>query len=346
MKNELEDPQPAVSLEFSGAEETYDNGLFRITLPAELIAEDVDSDLRFRVDGLPFQIDWTTTILEKPALEQMNCPLETVEDIIRFFLPDLSPQDPMRPIFLANGFYMGSQSCFRGGECRNSCVLVALADEDTLVMASLELTAPGRWKDDMRLFGLLHLLRKSVRSALCSIGESKVNTSRDWLNVEKIGICFPEMLGGMTYRLAVDYRPVDEGKGISLRYTDDDGRRADIYIYDNGDDYIEPGAETEDVAREMRSTTTEIFTVYQSSELSMLRDTITNYGEDLRFADVRYYIPPELTTDGGAFVTATHITAYRGAFIKVRFTPMSGEIQQQHPLLDRFMNDLADLLAA
>jgi|GEM_PF-6605495 len=103
--------------------------------------------------------------------------------------------------------------------------------------------------------------------------------------------------------------------------------------------------ETEDVAGEMCSTTTEIFTVYQSSDLYMLRETITTFGEDLRFAGIRYRIPPELSANGEPFVTATLITAYRGAFIKIRFTPMPGEIQQQHPLLDAFIKDLAKVLA-
>lgn len=340
----MEDPPPVVSLEFSGEEETYDNGIFRITVPAELIAEDVDDSLCFRIEGLPFRISWTTTILAKSELEQMNCPSETLEDVMRFFVLDLLPEDPLQPFFITNGFYMASHVCVREGECRNCCVLANFLERETFLMASMELTAPEEWKDDPRLFHLLYFLRKSVLFAHCSIGESKINTSQAWLNVEKLGVHFPEMLGGMTYRLAVDYKAVDKGKGISLRYTDDDGRRADIYIYDNGDDYIEPGAETEDVAGEMCSTTTEIFTVYQSSDLYMLRDTITTYGEDLRFADIRYHIPPELSATGEPFVTATLITAYRGAFIKIRFTPMPGEIQQQHPLLDAFIKDLAKVL--
>lgn len=47
-----------------------------------------------------------------------------------------------------------------------------------------------------------------------------------------------------------------------------------------------------------------------------------------------------------AVVTATLITAYRGEFIKVRFTPLPGEIHVRYPLVEKFMDDLAEILLA
>ncbi|MEI8122009.1 MAG: hypothetical protein WCI20_08140 [bacterium] len=47
-----------------------------------------------------------------------------------------------------------------------------------------------------------------------------------------------------------------------------------------------------------------------------------------------------------AVVTATLITAYRGVFVKVRFTPLPGEIHLRHPLVEKFMNDLTQILLA
>lgn len=211
MTLENEPPQPAGHLEFSGEEEIYDDGVFRISLPAELIPQVVEDALSFEIDGFPFRILWTTGVLEGPDLETLECPSETLEDVIRFFIPDLLPEDTLRPVSLANGFSLGSHGCVREGERRNCCLLASFADDDAVVLATLEVAAPEEWQNDRHFVFLLHLLKKSIRSVRCTIGEPTINTSKALLHVPKIGIRFPLMLGSMVYRFATDYDPQAAG---------------------------------------------------------------------------------------------------------------------------------------
>ena len=340
--------KPTGSFEFSGEQEIYDDGVFRIHLPAELVCEKNgdEESMTFSIDGLPFRVEWTTIVLDKTQIEQMGGPVDTIEEVMRFFMPDLADDAPLRLFQLANGFQLASHGCIREEKYRACCQLAQFVDEDTLVGISVELTAPEEWENDPRLVGLQHFLKSSIRRAHCTLEEPRINSSAAWLHVEKIGVRFPAELGGMAYRYATDFECRLEGRGVCLSYTDEEGRKADIFIYDNGDDYIEPGAESEDVQMEMCSAVMEIWQIYQSSDLYLLRDTVTVYGEDLPFADQRYRIPPELTRMNRAVSTATLITAYRGAFVKIRFTPLPGEIQIRHRLLETFMNDLADVFAA
>jgi hypothetical protein len=347
VKLEKEKPDPTGSFEFSGEEEFYDDGVFRIKLPAEMLLEENGEDsLKFRIDGLPFRIEWSTIVLDGAHLAQLGAPSDTIEGAMRFFMPDLPPDEPLRLIPLVNGFNLASYGCVCDREYRAWCQLAEFVDEGTMVGASLELFAPEAWENDPRLFGIKHILKGAVRHAICSLGEPRINSSQAWMNVEKIGVQFPAELAGMTYRYAADYENNLEGQGVSLCYSDGEGRKADIYVYDNGNDYIEQGAESEDVQMEMCSASMQISQIYQSSDLYLLRDAVTVYGEDLPFADQRYRIPPELTRANRAVSTATLITAYRGAFVKVRFTPLPGEIQARHPLLETFMSDMADVFAA
>lgn len=346
MKYEVEQPEPAGGLEFSGKEEIYDDGIFRISLPAELITQIGDDSLCFGLDGLPIRVIWTTLFAERSELEQLDCPTETLEGVMRFFLPDLLPEEIERPVFLTNGFYRMSHGSVRDGKCRSCCLLTNFAEEDAVVMASLEVIAPEDWQDDLRRVGLLHLLKRSVRSAQCTIGEPRINTSRSFLNIPKIGIRFPTMLASMSYDFATDYESQGPGEGESLRYSDEDGRKGDIYIYDSGEELIEPGTETELVREQMADAISCIESTYESAVSEPLEEIVTSFGREEMAFLVRWILLVDPETGEISWVTAILLAARKGVFIKVRFTPLPSETEVPHPLLERFMNDLADVLTA
>jgi len=72
---------PADSFEFSGEQEIYDDGVFRIELASELVPESDDSDgsMKFAIDGLPFLVEWTTIVLNKTQIGQMGGPSDSIE---------------------------------------------------------------------------------------------------------------------------------------------------------------------------------------------------------------------------------------------------------------------------
>jgi len=341
----LNPPLPDLSPLQLGSEDIYDDGIFRIYLPSQMIPELVNGSLHFHIEGLPFHMVWTTMVVSKPELEQINCPSETLAEVMRFLMPDLSPDEPMKPIFMASGFHMGSHECVSEGECRSSLILAAFADERTFLIATLEVTAPEAALDDIRLNFLRHHLRKSVRCARCSIGEPRINSSFDWLYVPKIQKQFPEVLGAMIYQYATDYESTAAGEGISLRYADGFGRKADIYIYDSGEDFIETGAETAQGLSQMEVATHDMEAVCHPNKPEILRDSVSSFGrQEIPFLDRRFLVtstgPEHFTLN-----TAILISAQRGAFIKIRFTILPGENKPRHPLLDALMNDLADVLS-
>lgn len=348
MNEEINPQHPADSFEFSGEQETYDDGVFRIQLAAELTleADGGDDSMKFTIDGLPFRIEWTTIVLDRTQIEQLGGPSDTIEGVMRFFMPDLPSDAPLRLIPMANGFNLASHGCIRDGECRACCLLAQFVDDETLVGTSLELTAPEEWENDPRLVGFQHFLKSSVRGAHCSLGEPRINTSRAWLNVGKIGVRFPDELGGMKFGFASDYEYHQEGHGISLRYWDDEGRKADIYIFDHQEELIEPGAETDQVLAEMEAAMLHLETVCDPAIPELLSEAVTPYGrEEIAFLDRRFLVVgPE--PDDSEFVTVILLAARLGAFIKVRFSPLPGETEPKHPLLEAFMNDLADVLTA
>ena len=348
MNEKIDPPEQTCSFEFSGEQEMYDDGVFRIELAAELIpeTEDGEESMKFSIKGLPFHVEWTTIVLDRTQIEQMGGPADTIEGVMRFFMPDLADGEPLRPIPLANGFNMASHGCIRDGEYRACCLLAQFVDEDTLVGTSVELAAPEEWENDPRLVGFQHFLKSSVRSAHCSLGEPRINSSRAWLNVGKIGVRFPDELGGMKYRFASDYESAREGEGVSLRYSDDERRKADIYIFDLQEELIEPGAETDQTLAQMQATISDLETFHAPTIPEPLSESVSSYGRDeVAFLDRRFLIAGAEPEDQG-IVTVILLAARLGAFIKVRFSPLPGETQPKHPLLEAFMNDLADVLAA
>lgn len=366
---------------FSGKQEIYDDGIVRIGLPAELVPQDGDDFLCFRLDGMPFRITWKTLVISRTELEKLGCPWETERGLIRFILPafrtirktlfsgrseseqrqrpsktlegvmrsflaDLLPEDTLRPVFLANGFYLGSHGCVREGECRSDCLLANFLDEDTIVLASLQVTTPEDWQFNPSRIALLHLLKRSIRSAQCSIGEPRKNTSKAFLNVPKIGIRFPSELGSMIYQFATNYESQVSGVDVSLRYEDEDGRRADLYLYDFGEELIEPGAETDLVREHMDAACKTIEEVFAPKTPEFLGEIVALFGrEEMRFL-VRWFLLEGSNPEELQSATAILLAARKGVFIKVRFTPLPGETEPQHPILDEFMKDLADVLVA
>lgn len=172
-----------------------------------------------------------------------------------------------------------------------------------------------------------------------------MNSSRAWLNVEKIGVHFPSELGAMKFDFASDYESSQEGQGISLRYLDDGRRKADIYIYDDLEELIEPGAETDQVLAQMESAMLELERACGPAVAELLSETVAPYGrEEIAFLERRFLVVgPE--PDDSETVTAILLAARLGAFIKVRFSPLPGESQPKHPRLEALMNDLADVLS-
>jgi hypothetical protein len=73
--------EPARRWDFSGREEIYDDGLVRLSLPAEfqLVESDDPDDRAFLIADLPAKITWTTLLLDEEAAERLGTPCGDVE---------------------------------------------------------------------------------------------------------------------------------------------------------------------------------------------------------------------------------------------------------------------------
>ena len=336
------------SMELSGVEEIYDDGLVRVHLPAEFMpVEDGDAEaVRFQFGEFPFGIFWSTMILNEDEMKQLGGPWGDLEDAMRFFLKDLSPDEIRSPVPLGNKFHIAGNSGIQDGESRSRCLLGAFVGEEHLLFTWMELAAPVGWEDEPTLLLIRHILRKSLRQAECSLGGPRINTSRAWLDVECLGVRFPEELGGMGYRFVTDYECDREGEGVSLRYTDDEGRRADVYIYTNCEELIEPGVQSNLVKTQMDEAVQQFLGACAPRSVRSGVDAVTVYGRgEIPFLDRRVLFEAEIPLEGD-LVTAILLMGRLDAFIKVRFTPLPGETHHRHPLLDSLMSDLANALGA
>ena len=336
------------SMELSGVEEIYDDGLVRLQLPAEFVpVEDGDAEaVRFQFGEFPFGIFWSTMLLSEDEMKQLGGPWGDLEDAMRFFLKDLSPDEVRSPVPLCNKFHIAGNSGIRDGESRSRCLLGAFVGEEHLLFTWLELAAPVEWEDEPSRLLIRHILRKSLRQAQCSLGGPRINTSRAWLNIECINVRFPEELGGMRYRFMTDYEYDREGEGVSLRYTDDEGRKADVYIYTNCEELIEPGVQSDLVKTHMSESVQQFLGACAPRSVQSVVDAVTFYGRgEIPFLDQRFLVEAE-NPQVGDLVTAILLMGRLDAFIKVRFTPLSGETHHHHPLLESLMSDLADALGA
>lgn len=337
---------PKGNLEFSGEAEIYDDGIFRIQLPAELDFRKTSEkgSLIFSVGDLPLEIEWATCALDNDELEQFGVSTESIEQTMRKFIPAFPEDAQLKLIPMANGFMMVSHHGIHDGDCHAYHLLGQLTEEQAFIGCSMALRGDAAWGDDPRFIGLDHLLKHSMRFAYCSWGEPRINSSPDWLAINKIGIQFPEEMGGMTYRFATDYESTGPGEGLSLRYADDDGRKVDLYSYDLEEELIEPGADSDQVIAQMEGSVSELEDLHTTSGLKALRNTITTYGrEGLPFRDTRYLIGTALPKEE-SFMSAILLTARFGTYLKVRFSSLTGECDEENPSLAAFMNDLADVL--
>ncbi len=337
---------PQGNLEFSGESQVYDDGIFRIQLPAEVVFRTTSEkgSMIFSVGDLPFDIEWATCALNRDDLEQLGVSTESIEQVMRQFIPDLPEDAPLKLIPMANGFMMASHYCILEGECRSYYLLGQLTEEDAFIGSSLEIKGIEAWAGDPRFAGLDHLLKNSMRFAYCSMGEPRINSSPDWLTVDKIRVRFPVDMGGMSYCFATDYESTGPGEGVSLRYGDDDGHKADLYIYDLQEELIEPGPDSDQVIAEMDGSVSELESHHAPSGTKVLRKVVSPFGRDaLPFRDARFLIGTSLSEEE-RFMSAILLTARFGTYIKVRFSSWPGEIEEDHPALTAFMNDLADVL--
>jgi len=355
---------------FTGEQAIYDDGIFRIHLPVELIRknETNEESVKFEILDEPYLIEWTTIVLGKSQIEDLGCASEKIEDVMRFFISDLDEGAPLQLICMANGFNMAIHECSINGESHTYFLLGEFVDGDTFVGTSLDITAPNEYistyksvemnkrKSSVKLTAqqdppkdiiypaLCHLLKGSMRRAYYSHGEARINSSTDWLYVARIGIQFPSEIGSMSYWFASDYESTGPGEGISLRYIDEEGRNADIYIYDKTEELIEPGPDSEQVLLEMEATVSDMEAFYEPSVPKLLREEVSRFGRDgFPLLDKRFLIGGEEADEGGK-MTAVLLTARLGAFIKIRFSALPGEIDVENACLTSFMNDLANIL--
>lgn len=337
---------PKGNLEFSGEAEIYDDGIFRIQLPAELDFRTTSEkgSLIFSVGDLPLEIEWATCAMPREELEQFGISAESIDQTMRRFIPNFPEDAMLKLIPMANGFMMVSHHGIHDGDCHAYHLLGQLTEEQAFIGCSMALRGDEAWADDPRFMGLDHLLKHSMRFAYCSWGEPRINSSPDWLAINKIGIQFPEEMGGMSYCFATDYESTGPGEGLSLRYADDDGRKVDLYIYDLQEELIEPGADSEQVIAQMEDCVSELEAHHAASGLKALSNHVTTYGRDaLPFRETRYLIGMALPKEEG-FLSAILLTARFGTYLKVRFSSLPAECDEEQPVLTAFMNDLADVL--
>lgn len=341
-------PGSTNSLALGGTAEIYDDGLVRLTLPAEFVlveSRDVEA-VCFQFGEYPFGIFWKTLFLNEEQMTRSGGPWGDLDESLRFFLKDLSVEEIRSPVPLRNKFCLAENSGILDGESRARSLLGTVVGEGHLLFSSLELVAPEEWKDTTEFRFIRHYLRQNHRQAECSLGGPRINTSRAWLDVECLGIRFPEELGGMVYRFATDYECDREGAGVSLRYADDEGRKADVYIYTNSEELIEPGVQSDLVKSQMNEAVQQFVGACAPRSVRSVVDAVTVYGRgEIPFLDRRFLIEAENPQEGD-LVTAILLMGRLDAFIKVRFTPLSGETHHHHPLLESLMSDLADALGA
>jgi hypothetical protein len=277
-------------------------------------------------------------------LEQLGVSTESINQTIRRFIPGLPEDAPVKLIPMANGFMMVSDYSIHDGQCRSFYLLGQLTEEQAFIGCSMELRGAEAWHGDPRFAGLDHLLKNSMRFAYCSMGEPRINSSSSWLSIDKIRMRFPEEMGGMSYCFATDYESTGPGEGISLRCADDDGCKADLYIYDHQEELIEPRADSDQVIAEMEGSVSELKDIHATAGHKVLRENVTSFGrEGLPFRDARFLIGTSLP-EQERFMSAILLTARLGAYIKVRFSSLPDEPDEEHTVLNAFMNDMAGVL--
>jgi hypothetical protein len=337
---------PKGGLEISGYEEIYDDGIFRIRLPQELILKTwgEDDPVVFTVGDLPLEIEWTTAVFDKDQLKDLGVNSDTIDGVIRHFMPDLATDEPLKLIPMSNGFGMTSHYSIKDGECRSAHLLGMLTDEGGFIASTLDIIGVEEWDGDPRFAGLSHILKNSMRFAVCSLGQPRINSSEAWLYVDKIGVRFPKEIGGMAYQFATDYESTGPGEGVSLRYADEEGRWADIYVYDLREELIEPGPTSEIVVAQMEDSVALLEEFYAPTTPKALSKGVSSYGRhDTPFLDERFLISRDAPEEQ-SFMTAILLAAERGSFIKARITSLPGETQIENQCLSAFMNDLADIM--
>ena len=101
---------PKGNLEFSGESEIYDDGIFRIQLPSELVFRTTSEkgSMIFLVGDLPLEIEWATCAMASEELEQFGVSTESIDQTMRRFIPGFPEDSPLKLIPMANGFILHS----------------------------------------------------------------------------------------------------------------------------------------------------------------------------------------------------------------------------------------------
>jgi hypothetical protein len=339
--------EPTRRWEFSGREEIYDDGLVRLSLPTEfqlVISGDPDN-LAFQIHDFPTTIIWSTFLLDEEGAERLGTPWGDVEAGLRFFLEGVGEPEMRRPVLLASGFWFSSNCSSQDGFQRSRCMLGTTVDDDLMLFAEMEFSLPQDLAEQSFTMLMQHVLRTFVRRAECSIGGPRINSSKNWLTVESLGMTFPDTLGGLTYDFAAEHNARNEPENLGLRFSDAAGRRADLLIFTAGEEFIEPGIESPLIREYFALTIDEIRDFYAPNPLQDIFAGERTYGRgEIPFL-VHYFLAGSQDPAESPTLTALLLTARLDRFLKVRFTAAPGETQPENSALDAFMEDLANVLS-
>ena len=170
------------------------------------------------------------------------------------------------------------------------------------------------------------------------------------------GITFPAKLGSLQYRGVVDY--AEQGRpdlGISVRYgLPGNPIRADIYLYDLKKKNLGTGTGSPEVNKIFQQAIGDIFSIEKMGaykdvrKLSEGKTALTTATGSLPLLHASFSYrqqpgPQVLYT--GPQVSNLYLSAYKGYFLKIRFSYPDGPKQAEHEkALEQFLADLGKIL--
>lgn len=160
---------------------------------------------------------------------------------------------------------------------------------------------------------------------------------------------FSPFLGTLEFKERTDYP--EEALGYSLRYENDKLLKADIYVYNMGQQDLKDGINSPEVKAEMAS----VGEVLQKMEkmgkyegVELLQEGIKeSHPSGLKFLWSRY----RLRQIGGAEVvylgkriSDTFLMVCKGKFIKIRITTKESDLTENDKEIERFVNQVGSCL--
>jgi hypothetical protein len=160
------------------------------------------------------------------------------------------------------------------------------------------------------------------------------------------GLVFPAKLGGMSREKETIYK--NNFLGVSIPYRGQNKIKADIYIYNMGQDYIRFGNSSKPLMQNFEMATKDVFLMakkgnYQNPVLidkSVFDIETAEKGKEIPFLRAKL----EFTQDNLPRISYIFMSGYDNQFLKIRFTYLKNFAEEGEKTMATFLRDFGKLL--